>query len=427
MNCRHCGTTLEIPFIDLGSAPPSNGYLTAITLHQPETWYPLRVMVCSTCWLVQTEDFSSADALFSPDYAYFSSYSSTWLEHARKYVQAMTERFALTDSSKVIEIAANDGYLLQYFRDRGIPCLGVEPTASTAKAAREKGLTIIEEFFGEQLAHVLLRDGHSADLMTANNVLAHTPDINDFVRGFSILLKPDGVATFEFPHLLRLVAENQFDTIYHEHYSYLSLTTAARVFAANGLYIFDVERLPTHGGSLRVFAQRSDQGKRDRSEIVLELLAEEEAAGMTKTDFYSSLQPKIERIKHNLLMFLLDAKRHGLTVAGYGAAAKGNTLLNFAGIRPDLLSYVADRNPAKQGKFMPGSRIPIVDEEFLRRNRPDRVLILPWNLREEIMDQLDYIRQWGGQFAIAVPNLKTMSTKQDIVLKQFPAIEKNEY
>lgn len=406
MNCRHCGTALQRPFLDLGSAPPSNAYLTRDTLHTPEQWLPLRVMVCEQCWLVQAEDFSRADALFAADYAYFSSFSDTWLQHARLYVQAMIQRFTLGPHSKVVEIAANDGYLLQYVQQAGIPCLGIEPTAGTAKAAREKGLTIIEDFFGEYLAQTLAAEGHSADLIAANNVLAHVPDINDFVRGFAALLKPQGVATFEFPHLLRLVEENQFDTVYHEHYSYLSLTTVETIFASTGLQIFDVERLPTHGGSLRVYAQRTDLGRHERSDWVATLLKEEKAAGMTATGFYAGLQGQAEQAKNDLLHFLIKARHQGLSVAAYGAAAKGNTLLNFAGVRPDLLQYVVDRNPAKQGKFMPGSRIPIVDEAHLQQKRPDRVLILPWNLRDEVMNQLHYIRQWGGQFVTAVPKLE---------------------
>lgn len=406
MNCRHCGTALQRPFLDLGSAPPSNAYLTRDTLHAQEQWLPLRVMVCEQCWLVQTEDFSRADALFAADYAYFSSFSDTWLQHARLYVQAMIQRFTLGPHSKVVEIAANDGYLLQYVQQAGIPCLGIEPTAGTAKAAREKGLTIIEDFFGEYLAQTLAAAGHTADLIAANNVLAHVPDINDFVRGFAALLKHQGVATFEFPHLLRLVEENQFDTVYHEHYSYLSLTTVETIFSSTGLQIFDVERLPTHGGSLRVYAQRTGLGRHERSDWVATLLKEEKAAGMTATGFYAGLQGQAEQAKNDLLHFLLKARHQGLSVAAYGAAAKGNTLLNFAGVRPDLLQYVVDRNPAKQGKFMPGSRIPIVDEAHLQHNRPDRVLILPWNLRAEVMNQLHYIRQWGGQFVTAVPRLE---------------------
>lgn len=406
MNCRHCGTALHLPFLDLGSAPPSNAYLTVDTLHAPEQWLPLRVMVCEHCWLAQTEDFSRADALFAADYAYFSSFSDTWLEHARQYVQAMIKRFSLGPHSKVVEVAANDGYLLQYLQKAGVDCLGIEPTSGTAKAARAKGLKIIEEFFGEHLAQTLVADGHAADLMIANNVLAHVPDINDFVGGFAVLLKPQGVATFEFPHLLRLVQENQFDTVYHEHYSYLSLSTVETIFSSMGLHIFDVEQLPTHGGSLRVYAQRAGLGNQERSDHVAELLTAEKTAGITTAAFYAGLQGRAEQIKNDLLSFLIEAKRHGLSVAAYGAAAKGNTLLNFAGIRPDLLSYVVDRSPAKQGKFMPGSRIPIVDETHLKQQRPDWVLILPWNLGDEVMKQLDYIRQWDGQFITAIPQIR---------------------
>jgi SAM-dependent methyltransferase len=397
---------LHRPFLDLGSAPPSNAYLTTDTLHAPEQWFPLRVMVCEQCWLVQTEDFSRADALFAADYAYFSSFSDTWLAHARHYVQSMIARFALGPHSKVVEIAANDGYLLQYVQQAGIPCLGVEPTAGTAGAAREKGLEIIQDFFGEHLARTLAAKGHATDLIAANNVLAHVPDINDFVKGFTALLKPQGAATFEFPHLLRLVEENQFDTVYHEHYSYLSLTTVETIFASQGLQIFDVERLPTHGGSLRVYAQRADLGRHERSDRVATLLNAEKAAGMNGVVFYAGLQGEAELVKNDLLRFLIEARHQGLSVAAYGAAAKGNTLLNFAGVRPDLVQYVVDRNPAKQGKFMPGSRIPIVDEAHLRQKRPDRVLILPWNLRDEVMHQLLYIREWGGQFVTAIPKLR---------------------
>lgn len=405
MNCRHCGASLTLPFIDLGSAPPSNCYLTDQSLHQPELWLPLRVLVCDQCWLVQTEDFSRANALFSAEYAYFSSFSSTWLAHARQYMQAMTARFSLGRDSLVVEVAANDGYLLQYFQEAGIPCLGIEPTASTARAAREKGLTIIEEFFGERLAASLVANGHAADLITANNVLAHVPDINDFVRGFATLLKPGGVATFEFPHLLNLVQEVQFDTIYHEHYSYLSLTAVQAIFTANGLQVFDVEQLPTHGGSLRVYAQRTDTGRQAVSSRFNKISAAEQAVGMREASFYQGMQRKAERVKHDLLTFLLEARRDGLSVAGYGAAAKGNTLLNYAGVRSDLLGFVVDRNPAKQGKYLPGSRIPIMAEAHLRAARPDRVLILPWNLTDEVTEQLRYIRDWGGRFVTAVPRL----------------------
>lgn len=406
MKCRHCASELRLPFLDLGSAPPSNAYLRAQDLQAPETWYPLRLLVCETCWLVQTEDHAGREQLFSDDYAYFSSFSSSWLAHAQAYVQAMRTRYGLGSGSCVVEVAANDGYLLQYVQQAGVPCYGIEPTASTAAAARAKGIEIVERFFGVALARELAAQGRQADLMAANNVLAHVPDINDFVAGFALLLKPHGVATFEFPHLLRMVQACQFDTAYHEHYSYLSLTTVQRIFAANGLQVFDVEELPTHGGSLRVHAQRSDGGRQPVATAVSELLAREQAGGMTAPGFYAGFQREAERVKHELLTFLLQAKRDGLKVGAYGAAAKGNTLLNFAGVRPDLLPYVVDLNPAKQGRYMPGSRIPIVNEAHLRQDRPDRVLILPWNLRQEITAQLAYVREWGGRFVTAVPGLQ---------------------
>lgn len=406
MKCRHCGAELSLPLIDLGSAPPSNAYLTTITLHAPEKWFPLKVLVCSECWLAQTEDTAGAEDLFDADYAYFSSFSSTWLSHAERYVADMHSRFGLDETSHAVEVAANDGYLLQYVKARNIPCTGVEPTAGTAAAARAKGIPIVEDFFGVRLARELADQGKQADLTASNNVLAHVPDINDFVAGFAVLLKPLGVATFEFPHLLKLIAENQFDTIYHEHFSYLSLTAVNRIFSANGLSVFDVEEHPTHGGSLRVFAQRSDTGQHPRSARVVELLQRETQAGMLTPDFYADFQNKTDQVKNDFLAFLLEAKRQGKTVAAYGAAAKGNTLMNYAGIRPDLISFVVDRNPAKQGKAMPGSRIPIADELRLQQEKPDYVVILPWNLKTEIMQQLDYIRTWGGCFVTAVPELR---------------------
>ncbi|TAJ82276.1 MAG: methyltransferase domain-containing protein [Gallionellaceae bacterium] len=406
MKCRHCQAELTLPLVDLGSAPPSNAYLTPQTLHAPEKYFPLRVLVCTQCWLAQTEDYAGAEELFSADYAYFSSYSSTWLKHAEQYVTDMAQRFALDARSLIVEVAANDGYLLQYAQARGIPCMGIEPTASTANAARAKNIEIIEEFFGVKLAIKLTAQGRSTDLLVANNVLAHVPDINDFVRGFFLLLKPAGVATFEFPHLLNLVESVQFDTIYHEHYSYLSLTAVKTIFAANGLSIFDAEELPTHGGSLRVYAQRSDKGQREIGSRVSELLGKEFAAGMTKQSFYANFQVKCDKVKNDLLDFFLDAKRAGKRVVGYGAAAKGNTLLNYAGVRPDLLPFVVDRNPAKQGKYLPGCRIPIATEAQLKQTRPDYVLILPWNLRAEVMEQLVYVREWGGQFVTAVPSIR---------------------
>ncbi|MBI5591200.1 MAG: class I SAM-dependent methyltransferase [Deltaproteobacteria bacterium] len=405
MKCRHCGAELSQPFIDLGSAPPSNAYLTERTLRKPEKWYPLRVLVCDCCWLVQTEDFADSHELFNSEYAYFSGFSTTWLEHCKQYVADVTERFALTRASHVVEVAANDGYLLQYVRARNILCTGIEPTAGTAAAARAKGIDIVEDFFGGRLAGELVARGKAADLMIANNVLAHVPDINDFLAGFALLLKPDGIATFEFPHLLSLASQNQFDTIYHEHFSYLSLTAVNQIMQQNGLNIFDVEKLSTHGGSLRVFAQRSLSGSRKKMTRVSDLLAEEMNAGMQTPSFYNGFQIKADRIKNDLLVFLLELKRTGKSVAAYGAAAKGNTLLNYAGIKPDLLPYVVDRNPAKLGKFLPGSRIPIVSEDRIRKRKPDFILILPWNIKEEVMAQLAYVREWGGRFVTAIPEL----------------------
>jgi len=409
MKCRHCRAELKLPLVDLGSAPPSNAYLTEQTLHVPEKWFPLRVLVCEQCWLVQTEDFSLADELFDAEYAYFSGFSSSWLAHSERYVADMVVRFNLNADSHVVEVAANDGYLLQYVKARNIPCTGVEPTASTAVAARAKGIPIVEDFFGIRLAEELVAQGRQADLIAANNVLAHVPDINDFVAGFALLLKPWGVATFEFPHLLQLVSENQFDTIYHEHFSYLSLTAIDRIFSANGLSVFDVEEHPTHGGSLRVFAQRSDTGPQGRSIRVDELLQREEGVGMLTVGYYAGFQDKANRVKNDFVEFLLEARRQGKRVAAYGAAAKGNTLINYAGIRHDLISFVVDRNPAKQGKYMPGSRIPIVDESLLKQEKPDYVVILPWNLKQEVMRQLHYIKSWSGCFVTGIPELRVMS------------------
>lgn len=406
MKCRHCSADVTVSMVDLGSAPPSNAYLTASSLMAPEKWFPLRVSVCDKCWLVQTEDFAQADELFDAEYAYFSGFSTSWLAHSERYVAEMAARFALGAESHVVEVAANDGYLLQYVKARGIPCTGIEPTASTASAARAKGIPIVEEFFGVHLAERLVAQGRQADLTAANNVLAHVPDINDFVAGFARLLKPQGVSTFEFPHLLKLVAENQFDTIYHEHFSYLSLTSVLGIFANNGLAVFDVEQHPTHGGSLRVFAQRKDTGRHAVEGRVHEMLGREEAAGISTTAYYTGFQVKTNKVKDDFVRFLLDAQRDGKSVAAYGAAAKGNTLMNYAGIRPDLIAFVVDRNPAKQGKFMPGSRIPIVDESWLQAAKPDYIVILPWNLRLEVMKQLDGVRAWGGRFVTAVPTLQ---------------------
>lgn len=405
MNCRFCAAALDLVFVDLGSSPPSNAYLSAADLRRPETWYPLRVLVCRECRLVQTEDMTDAQSLFTADYAYFSGVSQIWQAHCSHYADAMIARLDLGADSRVVEVASNDGTLLDKFRERGIATLGIEPTASTAAAARARGIEVIQEFFGVALAQRLAAQGLAADLIAANNVLAHVPDLNDFVRGFAVLLAPAGVATFEFPQLSRLIAGNQFDTIYHEHFSYLSLGVVERVAAANGLLVFDVEELPTHGGSLRVYCCRADGQARPRTPAVDALRARELAAGLAEDSGYAGFQAAAETVKNDFLRFLLDARRDGRTVAGYGAAAKGNTLLNFAGVGSDLLSFVVDRAAAKQGRFLPGSRIPVLPEEELRRHRPDFIVILPWNLREEVVAQLAYAREWGARFVTAVPTL----------------------
>ena len=404
MKCRFCHAPLSDVFLDLGSAPPSNAFLRAEDLSAPELWFPLKLYTCAACHLVQVDEVQKHDALFSSDYVYFSSYSRSWLAHAERYVAKARDRLQLGPKSLVIEIASNDGYLLQYVQAAGIPCVGIEPTASTAAVSRERGIETIEQFFGQRFAQEFSASRRSADLVIGNNVLAHVPDINDFVAGIQAVLAPEGVATLEFPHLMQLVAQHQFDTVYHEHFSYLSFHTAQKIFAAHGLRIFDVEELPTHGGSLRLWACRND-AKHAETPAVPALLAREAAAGMSALAWYQGFQAVANHIKNDVLAFLLDAKRKGKQVAAYGAAAKGNTLLNYAGVRADLLSYVVDASPHKQGRFLPGSRIPVVNEAHLREARPDYVLILPWNLREEITAQLAYIREWGGQFVTAVPEL----------------------
>ena len=410
MKCRHCGTELKNVFIDLNTSPPSNSYISKSNLNGPETYFPLRVLTCETCWLLQTEDYADADELFTEEYAYFSSVSSSWLAHSEKYANDMTKRFNLNKDSLVSEIAANDGYLLQYFKKLDIPCYGVEPTTSTAEAAREKGIEIVEDFFGVELATKLRGETKQVDLVAANNVLAHVPDINDFVSGFRVLLKKNGVATFEFPHLYQLVDKNQFDTIYHEHYSYLSLGTVSEILTKCGLEAFDVQEIPTHGGSLRVFAQRKDTGQHPVTDAVKDLLKFEADAGMKTVEFYNNFQGKAQKIKRTFLSYLLDCKAQGLKVAAYGAAAKGNTLMNYAGVTDDLLPYVVDRNPNKQGMFMPGSRIEIVDEDHMKRDRPDLIIILPWNLAPEISAQLEYIKDWNGVCVRFVPELEELKS-----------------
>lgn len=404
MKCRHCASQLGLACLDLGTAPPSNSYLSEAQLSAPEAYFPLRLLLCQSCFLVQTEDFAQRELLFAEDYAYFSSYSSSWLEHARHYVLDMQQRFSLNADSMVVEVAANDGYLLQYVQEQGIPCYGIEPTASTAAVARQRGIDIVGEFFGEAVGNSLRTQGKQADLIAANNVLAHVPDINDFVRGFAQLLKATGVATFEFPHLLNMVQQNQFDTAYHEHYSYLSLTAVKKIFETNGLHIFDVEQIGTHGGSLRVYAQIGNHYV--MSPRVAICLEQEQLAGMLNRDFYMDFQITAECAKYALLEQLIRFKREGLSVAAYGAAAKGNTLLNFAGVRTDLLQFVVDKNPQKQGKYLPGSRVPIVDVDYLKQQRPDRIIIFPWNLENEIIQELSFVREWDAQFVIAIPQLR---------------------
>jgi SAM-dependent methyltransferase len=404
MNCRHCHAPLAHTFLDLGFAPPSNAYLTAADLARPEKYYPLKIMVCDHCWLAQTEDHAQADELFSPDYAYFSSTSSSWLAHAARYAKQMTERLGLGAGNLVIEVAANDGYLLRNFVAAGIPCLGIEPTASTAAAAEKLGIPVLREFFGEALGKKLAAEGRQADLIAGNNVYAHVPDINDFTQGLKAALKPSGTVTLEFPHLMRLIEHAQFDTVYHEHFSYLSLGAVQRIFKAAGLRLWHVEELPTHGGSLRVYGCHAEDA-RPTGPAVADLLAEETRRGLFDLATYAAFQARADRVKDDLLDFLIRQKRADKTVAAYGAAAKGNTLLNYAGVKPDLLSFVCDAAPAKQGKFLPGSHIPILPPSALQERKPDYVLILPWNIAAEVRSQQSVIKTWGGRFVTAVPEL----------------------
>ncbi|MFH1734175.1 MAG: class I SAM-dependent methyltransferase [bacterium] len=408
MNCRHCHTPLEHVFLDLGFAPPSNAYRKAEDLTKPELYFPLKLYVCTRCWLVQTEDYARADELFTGDYAYFSSVSQSWLDHAARYAEKITERLGLNSDSFVIEIASNDGYLLRNFVAGSIPCLGIEPTACTAEAACKIGIPVLSEFFGEALANRLRTESRQADLIIGNNVYAHVPDINDFTAGLKAALKPGGTITLEFPHLLRLIERTQFDTVYHEHYSYLSLYTVNRIFEAAGLRVFDVEELPTHGGSLRVYGCHADD-LRPQTTAVPALLTEEERQGLWKLTIYRNFQCRADRVKDDLLTFLIEQKRSGKKVAAYGAAAKGNTLLNYAGIKPDLLPYVCDAAPSKQGKFLPGNHIPILPPAALREGKPDIVLILPWNIADEVIQQHGYAREWGGTFMVAVPEMRIIT------------------
>jgi SAM-dependent methyltransferase len=393
-------------FIDLVNSPLSNSFLTKEQLNEPEVFYPLKLYVCENCFLVQIDEYRKSGKIFNQEYAYFSSFSTTWLEHAKKYVAMITDRLRLDAESHVIEIASNDGYLLQYFKAKQIPCLGIEPSTNTAQAAREKGIETLEEFFGAHLAEKLVKEEKKADLIIGNNVLAHVPDINDFVSGLKTALKNGGVVTMEFPHLMHLVEENQFDTIYHEHFSYLSFHTVRRIFAKHGLILFDVEELPTHGGSLRIYARHHNDDSKTITSNVTELIEKEVAGGILTLDYYLDFQQKADKVKYALLTFLLEQKEQGKTVVAYGAAAKGNTLLNYCGVKKDLIEFVVDASPHKQGMFMPASHIPVVSERNIKETRPDFVIILPWNIKDEIMDQLSYIRKWGGKFVTAVPELK---------------------
>ena len=403
--CRYCTKQLTVKFLDLGFAPPANSYLSAEELNTPELHYPLRLFVCDRCWLVQTQDFARADELFRADYAYFSSVSSSWRKHASEYVSMMVERFQLDESSYVIELGSNDGYLLKNFVGLGIPCLGIEPTYAVAETARELGIETLTEFFGEAFAHDLIASRPVADLVVGNNVFAHVPDILDFAKGIAVVLKESGVATLEFPHLLRLIAEKQFDTVYHEHFSYLSLTSVQKIFAHAGLRIFDVESLPTHGGSLRVFGCLSD-ASHAQTASVLEVIEAERRNGLQTVDAYTGFQSQVNAIKFELLQFLLDAKGTNKQVVGYGAAAKDNTLLNFAGIGTDLIATVCDAAPSKQGKYLPGSHIYISAPSIIEELKPDYLLVFPWNLIDEIQDQCSNIRSWNAKFVTAIPELR---------------------
>jgi hypothetical protein len=404
MNCRHCASPLTSTFLDLGFAPPSNAYLTAADLVKPEKYYPLTIKVCDQCWLVQTEDYAQADELFGAEYAYFSSTSTGWLTHAASFAKKITAQLKLTNDSLVIEVASNDGYLLKNFLTAGVPCLGIEPTASTAAVAEELGIPLLREFFGEQLGKQLAATGKQADLIVGNNVYAHVPDINDFTRGLKAALKPGGTITLEFPHLMRLLEHTQFDTVYHEHFSYLSLFTVQLIFTPAGLRVWHVEELPTHGGSVRIYGCHADDA-RETTVAVANLLAMEAQRGLQTVATYQDFQAKADRVKDDLLAFLIEQRRAGKKVAAYGAAAKGNTLLNYAGVKPDLLPFVCDAAPAKQGKFMPGSHIPILPPQALQDHQPEYVLILPWNIADEVKQQNSKLAAQGTKFVTAVPQL----------------------
>jgi hypothetical protein len=403
MHCRFCNTSLDQVFIDLGHSPASNSFLTLEALNEPEVYFPLKVFTCPKCFLVQVDEYKKSDDIFDSDYVYFSSYSTSWLAHAKAYCNSMLQRFNFDSRSLVVEVASNDGYLLQYFKEKNIPVLGIEPTSNTAEVAKSKGIESVVDFFGVTLATRLAQEGKKADLLLGNNVLAHVPDIRDFVAGMKILLKETGIITMEFPHLQKLIENNQFDTIYHEHFSYLSFHTVKQVFESNGLEMFDVEELSTHGGSLRIYAKHAGNQTIPVSNKVENLLQKESAGGLTNMDFYATFKEKSLQVKLDLLKFLIAVKQDKKLVAGYGAAAKGNTLLNYCGVKHDLIDFVVDANPHKQNKFLPGSHIPVMHENHLKELKPAFVIIFPWNLSEEIIEQLSYIRNWGGKFVVPIP------------------------
>jgi hypothetical protein len=408
IQCRFCKNKLHFEFIDLVNSPPSNSFLTKDQLNEPEIFYPLRLFVCNNCYLVQIDEFKKSKEIFNKDYAYFSSYSKSWLEHSKNYSEKIITELKLNENSFVIEIASNDGYFLQYIKKNNIPCLGIEPTHNTANAARDKGITTLEMFFGEKTAKEIRLQYGQPDLIVANNVLAHVPDILTFVNGIKILLKESGTATLEFPHLMRLVELSQFDTIYHEHFSYLSLISVKRIFNHCGLEIYDVEEIPTHGGSLRIYVKHFENQGTAISKNVKLLLQREIDNGMEDIRYYQNFQTKADKIKYDLLKFLLNEKARGKKVIAYGAAAKGNTLLNYCGIKKDLIEFVVDASPFKQGKFLPGSHIPIVNENEILDSKPDYIILLPWNIKDEIMEQLKYVRKWNGQFVIPIPQLQVI-------------------
>lgn len=410
MTCRFCSAALTHQFVDLVNSPPSNDYLSAEDLNAPEVYLPLKLFVCDQCLLVQIDEYRKANQLFSKEYAYFSSYSTSWLAHSKRYTDEMINRFGFSHQSLVVEIASNDGYLLQYFKECNVPVLGIEPTESTAAVARQKGIETLTEFFGVNFAHKMVKQKGKADLLLGNNVLAHVPDINDFVGGMKIGLKEQGIITMEFPHLLQLVWNNQFDTIYHEHFSYLSFSTVKKIFTAHGLEMFDVQEIPTHGGSLRIFARHEEDQSKSVLPTVNTLLQKEKEAGITTSCFYDGFQEKVNRVKIDFLKFLVEKKKENKKVIAYGAAAKGNTLLNYCGVRHDLINFVVDASPYKQGKFLPGSHIPVVNESRIKEMKPDYIIIFPWNIKEEILNQLSYVKGWGCKFVVAIPQIEIIES-----------------